>query len=271
MNRMTYRMFRLILATLLTLSALVVIGTSTVVAQAPDNDSVQSPVEITGVPFHFEQDTSEATADPADGGCGGELDLATVWFRFTPQEDITVSFDTSASSYSTGVNLYIEDPANPGSLMLIDCSFPPLFATLSAGVTYFIMVTACCDGVNGGTLVLDVQEIPPAPEISLSINPTGSVQPSTGLVTLSGTLACSENANAFIFIDAEQRKGRSLFQGSGFVDIVCDGETPWSLTVEGFNGLFTAGKLQVHAFAEACTFFCSFTEATAQVQLKGKR
>src|SRR5688500_777419 len=132
MNRMTRRFVRPILAALLTLSALVVIGTSTVVAQAPDNDSVQSPVEITGVGFHFEQDTSEATADPADGGCGGPDDLATVWFRFTPQMDITVSFDTSASSYSTGVNLFVEDAANPGSLTLINCSFPPLFESLSA-------------------------------------------------------------------------------------------------------------------------------------------
>ena len=71
MNRLTHRTVRLVLATLLTLSALVAIGTSTAVAQAPDNDSVQSPVEITGVGFHYEQDTSagHATWDYAYQTC----------------------------------------------------------------------------------------------------------------------------------------------------------------------------------------------------------
>ena len=168
---MTHRWFRLILATLLTLSALIVIGTSTVVAQAPDNDSVQSPVDITGVPFHYEQDTSEATADPADGGCGGPDDLATVWFRFTPQNDVTVLFDTAASSYSTGVNLYVEEA---GSLTLINCSFPPLFADLSAGVTYVVMVVACCDGVNGGTWSSTSRKQP-----ARRRSPSRSTQPAT--------------------------------------------------------------------------------------------
>jgi hypothetical protein len=268
MNRVTHRPIRLLLATLLTLSALVAIGTSTVVAQAPDNDSVQSPVEITGVGFHYEQDTSEATADPADGGCGVDQDLATVWFRFTPQDNVTVLFDTSASDYSNGVNLYVEEG---GNLINIACSFPPLFAELSGGVTYFVMVAACCEGVNGGTLVLDVTEAPPPPELSLTINSAGSVRSSTGEVTISGTLDCSTSASAFVSVDIQQRKGRSIIQGNGFTDLLCEGETPWSLTLTGFNGLFTAGKVQVQAFVQACTFVCTFTEGSANVQLKGKK
>jgi len=268
MTRMAHPLLRLLLATLLTLSALIALGTSTVLAAPPANDSVQSPVEITGVPFHYEQDTSEATADPADGGCGGDQDLATVWFRFTPQADMTVTFDTSGSDYSTGVNLYVEDA---GSLTLINCSFPPLFAELTGGVTYFIMVVACCDGVNGGNLVLDVQEVPPPPEINLSIDPTGNVVPKTGVVTISGTLDCSESSIAFVGVDIQQRKGRSLIQGSAGADFECDGSTPWSVTLTGFNGLFTGGAVNVHAFAQACTFDCSFTEATADVRLQGKK
>jgi len=268
MNHQHRRHVRRILALLLTLSALLAVSASTAVAQAPENDSVLSPVEITGVPFHFEQDTSEATADPADGGCGGVDDLATVWFRFTPQEDVAVLFDTSASSYSTGVNLYVEDA---GERILIDCSFPPLFAQLSAGTTYYVMVVACCEGVNGGTLVLDVQEIPPPPEISLSIDATGNAQSKTGVVTVSGTLDCSDSSFAFVSVDAQQRKGRALIQGSGATDFECDGPTPWSVSFSGFNGLFTAGKLSVNAFAQACTFDCSFTQATADVQLNGKK
>lgn len=268
MNRLTHPMLRLLLASVLTLSALIAIGASTAVAAAPANDSVQSPVEITGVPFHYEENTSEATADPADGGCGAEQDLATVWFRFTPQTDMFVTFDTSASDYSNGVNLYVEDA---GSLTLIACSFPPLFAQLSAGVTYFVMVAACCEGVNGGNLVLDVQEVPPPPEITLSIDPSGSVEPKTGVATISGVLDCSENSFAFVGVDVQQRKGRSLFHGGAGTDFECDGPTPWSVTLTAFDGLFTAGKVSVNAFAKACTFDCSFTEASADVQLKGKK
>jgi hypothetical protein len=158
-----------------------------------------------------------------------------------------------------------------GSLINIACSFPPLFAELSAGVTYFVMVAACCDGVNGGTLVLDVVEAPPPPELQLTINSTGSARSSTGEVTISGTLDCSESASAFISIDVQQRKGRSIIQGNGGTDLFCDGPSPWSVTLTGFNGLFTSGKVNVQAFAQACTFVCTFAEGSANVQLKGKK
>jgi hypothetical protein len=141
---------------LITVTVLLIVWTGAASAAPPSNDEITSATAITTLPFSDGLDTREATADPADGGCGGSDDLATVWYTFTPSADMVV--DTSGSSYSTGVNIF---SGTPGDLTQNNCLFTSVTFSAAAGTPYFFMISACCEGVNGGDLVLTVDTVPP--------------------------------------------------------------------------------------------------------------
>ena len=265
-------MRRTILAAIATVTMLLALSATTALAAPPANDDFASRTVIGSLPFTDTIDTTEATADPTDPiGCGGP-DVETVWYEFTPDTDLRVVATTEGTDYSAGINVLVGDPADPASLELINCGLPTVVWDAFAGTTYFLMVTPEFAGIPGGTLVLTAAEAPPPVEIDLEINPTGSVQPKTGTVQISGTLTCSAPTFAGIDVFIEQRKGRAIIQGGGFTEIECDGTTPFSVTVNGFNGLFTAGKVNVQAFAFACDEFgCSFDDEFVTAKLTGKR
>lgn len=89
----------------------------------------------------------------------------------------------------------------------------------------------------------------------------GTVNPATGVATISGTIECTRagapaSASAFLYGDLRQRVGRTLISG-GFGTmyvtppvIECSSPaTPWSFTSKAGNGLFVAGQATVHALA----------------------
>lgn len=143
---------------LATIIVLLLVWTGSAAAVPPSNDGINSATVITTLPFSDNLDTRDATADPADGGCGESFDLATVWYTFTPGANMVVRVDTSGSDYSTGVNVY---SGTPGNLSLIDCRFTSVTFSSVAGTQYFFMIAACCDDVNGGDLVFTVDAVPP--------------------------------------------------------------------------------------------------------------
>jgi hypothetical protein len=159
MNSREFGLYRRLLE-LATLIVLLTVWTGSAAAAAPPNDEITGATVITTLPFSESLDTRDATADPADGGCGGSDDLATVWYTFTPGTDMVVKVDTSGSSYSTGVNIF---SGTPGNLSLINCLNTSVSFSAVAGTPYFFLVADCCDGdgVNGGDLVLTVDTVPP--------------------------------------------------------------------------------------------------------------
>jgi len=124
---------------LVTILVLLIGWMGSAAAAPPSNDAIASATVITTLPFSDSLDTGDATADPADGGCGGSDDLATVWYTFTPVADMVVRVDTSGSSYSTGVNIF---SGRPGNLTLINCLFTSVSFSAVAGTQYFFMVAA---------------------------------------------------------------------------------------------------------------------------------
>jgi uncharacterized protein DUF6299 len=242
-------------------------------AAPPTNDTVAGATVISTLPFTDSLDTTEATSDAddanANANCGAPVTEASVWYEFTATTDGAILVDVEASDYNAGV---IVVTGIPGSFDLITCdAFSVVFGT-TMGETYRIMVFDFEPGNgNGGMTEVSVEEAPPPPEISLTVNPTGQ-KTKSGSAIVSGTVTCTGTDIEFAFIDIQlqQRVGRLLINGFGSVDVLCDGDThDWSAEVFGDNGLFKGGHAAAIMFALACDpFFCgeAFEEATIKLK-----
>lgn len=242
----------------------------------PTNDDFDAAIVAGALPFLDEVDTSHATTAEDDPDCIGNG--PTVWYRFTPSEDMRVEANTFDSDYDTTLSVYT---GARGDLTQIACNDDASFSLQSrvrfdaaAGETYHFMVGAFDSG-PGGNLVFQMLEAPPAApplELEVTIDPVGTVVPSTGVATISGTLTCSRPAFVEVFGLLEQRAGRAIISGFFFDFMECDGTMPWTAMVEGDNGLFVGGRADVEVFVfsfdEGEEDFAE-AHASATVRLRG--
>jgi hypothetical protein len=255
---------------MLTVPALMLLAASPAIAQPPANDDFDSATVVPGLPFTDQLNTTEATTATDDPECDGQG--PTVWYSFTPAADVRVEANTFGSDYDTTLSAYT---GARGALTQIACNDDAAGSLQSrvrfdatAGQTFFFMVGSFGSG-PGGNLTFSVDVAPPALELGLTIDPTGSVVPSKGVATISGTVTCSQPASVGVEGRMEQRVGRLLIHGFFFAFVECTSPaTAWSATVEGENGLFVAGRAQVDAFAFAFDEDV-FAEASATVRLRG--
>jgi hypothetical protein len=264
------------IAITLILMAPVTLTTGVFAQTTPSNDDFDSAAEISSLPFTDSISTVEATTASDDPSCVSSVH--TVWYSFTPEEDVTVQANTFGSNYDTTLSVY---QGTRGELDQIVCNDDTSNSLLSeitfeatAGQTYYFMVGSCCGG-PGGNLVfnVDIGGAPPPPplEIQLAINPTGTVNPRTGEVTVSGTVECSQDSEFQISGEVGQRAGRAIIRGFFSESITCTGgEEPieWTATLQGENGRFVAGRAAVAATAD-CD--CNVDSVSTTVQLRGSR
>jgi hypothetical protein len=120
----------------------------------PGNDDFDSATVVGGVPFGDSVFTGGATTAADDPSCAGNEH--SVWYSFTPTQDLPIRADTTGSDYATSVGVYT---GSRGALSEVACGSSPgqVIFTASANTTYFFMVA----GVPGGTLVFNVTEGPP--------------------------------------------------------------------------------------------------------------
>jgi len=248
-------------------------------AAAPTNDLYPNREAIASIPFSATVDTTEATTDATDldiaSGCLGVPALdASVWYTITPATDIGIVFDMSSSNYSAGA---IVATGSPGSFEVVTCGPGAVAWGAAGGETYTVLIfDDQQDGAgNGGSLVLKVDEAPPPPEVTLTVNPRGTFNAKTGSATISGTVTCTGVADfSFIDVFVRQKVGRLFIDGEGFVEgFNCDGVLQkWSVEVSGFNGIFKGGRAVTVTFALACgAFQCGVGFDESVVMLSGKR
>ena len=129
----------------------------------PANDQIEGARAIVSLPFADSLDTSQATTATDDPDCYGRD--ATVWYSFTPAQDICVQIDTFGSSYTTTVSVYT---GARGSLSQVACTFSGATPgsrvrfVARAGTTYHVMVGGSY--AAGGQLQLAAVEAPPPPD-----------------------------------------------------------------------------------------------------------
>lgn len=246
-------------------------------AAVPPNDAPAGAIDVS-VGTTVTQDTTEATTDDEQGlneFCGAPAMEAGVWFEITEPSDVTVAFNTEESDYGTGILVFEGDPSDG---LALACGPGQVIVSLTGAVTYSLVVFG--DGTTAATsgeMILHVEEAIPAPEISVTIDPTALVNRS-GQALITGTVTCTStdgSGTVFeVFGDVTQRVGRVLIRGffDTFTEIPCDGSTQtWEAIVTGDNGLFAGGKAAAVAIAFGCTDVCTegFAEATIRLRKGG--
>jgi hypothetical protein len=228
-----------------------------VLAAAPSNDTFGGATVIGSLPFTDTLDTSEATTDATDQeanqDCGAPATDASVWYQVTASSDDGIAVDVSQSSYSAGV---IVVTGSPGSFTLAACGPGAVTFPTLTGETYSIVAfdDQTDRTANGGTLVINVDAVPPPPVVDLTVDPTGHFNSKTGTATISGSVTCTGGAD-FTELDVSLRQsvGRLIISGFGFTDFPCDGSThAWSAEVFPDNGVFKGGHTASVSVATAC-------------------
>src|SRR5215216_1849447 len=99
------------LAGLLLAIALTFAGVLPVSAAPPSNDDFASATVVTEpLPFTDTVNTSEATTSSDDPECFGNG--PTVWYTFTPTQNMYIQVDTFGSDYDTTLSAYTGSPGN---------------------------------------------------------------------------------------------------------------------------------------------------------------
>ena len=247
-----------------------------VASAAAPNDTVAGAVTVFDRldrdPGH---DVGRAPTDPLEtalnDACGAPVVEHGVWFTIDGTDGF-VSFDVNDSDYAAGIMLF---EGAPTTNSLFDCGPGRIVDFLASGVTYNVLVFGDGEGpTTAGTMILHVGEAAPPPDVTLTVDPKGSVD-KQGAALITGTASCTSIDGSGILLDVfgqvRQRVGRVFITGffDTFLDLPCDGATiHWeAFVVADENGLFAGGKAATVAIATGCTDFCSdaFVEATVQL------
>jgi hypothetical protein len=220
------------------------------------NDDIFHATVVSALPFSVDLDTRFATNEGYDY-CGPAA--ASVWYRFTPIEDVRLQIDTSASSYWAMPYVF---SGTPDSLSAVLCGRSQnVRLNLSAGHTYYIEIASWSSG--GGNLALRLSVAPPPLAITLSLDAVGSVNPPTGVADVSGTVSCNQSAYVFGNGVVEQKIGNGVVNGYVSISGFCDAATPlaWHATVSSravdpigrgrAATLFTGGRASISVMASA--------------------
>ncbi len=248
-------------------------------AAAVPNDTVAGAIAVSIGTTVTENTTTSDTTDAAEtalnANCGAPVVEHGVWFKITPAADATVKFDTTDADYAAGIMIFAGAPTATG---LLNCGPEVIIQDLSGGVEYTVMVFG--DGgtaATSGILIFKVLEGVPAPEMSLTINRSGTVD-KQGVAHISGTVTCTSTDGSGVvfevFGDLTQNVGRFRVRGffGTFLGLPCDGSTnAWDAFVVGENGRFAGGKAATVAISFGCTDVCSEAFAQATIQLRRSR
>jgi uncharacterized protein DUF6299 len=227
-------------------------------------------------------DTSEATVEDLDRQAGDACPsppgpppstVNTIWFTFTADATTpsSAAVTISGAFWDAGVAIVT---GSPGSFTGIACGPFMAFFSPVAGTTYKIMIFDFSESTtpNGGTATVTLGEVPPPPELGLTVNKTGTFNTKTGTATISGTYTCTNAFFVNIFGNVSQSVGRFTIQGFfNTVDVQCDGEAhAWSAEATSTNGKFAGGKAMTVTIGFACGIsFCSQAMVEQTIQLKG--
>ncbi len=176
----------------------------------------------------------------------------TVWYVFTPATDVRVVADTLGSDFRptlaafTGARGSLQSVACDNSL---DGHQPRISFTAFAGTTYYFMIGSLNEYFPGGNLVFNVRGLPPL-QITIGLDPDGTVNRPRGIATIGGSATCSRPIAFDLSVLLEQSGGRGV-GGVAVVHVSCAAETRWSASVSPIGGMFHAGPARVTASANA--------------------
>lgn len=210
-------------------------------ATPPSNDAEDGAIRVDAVPFTHSEDTTNATAN-GPTFCSS---YASVFFTFKPSEDVHVQVDTLASEYDTALAVFTRQAGKVQEIACNDDRFggaSGIRLQAVAGTKYIIMVGRCCGNPteqrpnrSGGPLVLTVNEVSNAPLRATLAVDDGTIDPSTGIATVSGTLTCTKRSVVYAEgLLRQVRQGLFVARGSWNAYQACTpgSPVPWSMEVD---------------------------------------
>lgn len=253
---MAPRVERLVLVPLLVLVGLLV-PAQAASAAPPPNDLESAATKITTIPFTETIDTTEATAD-GPRLCRRSFRNASVFYRFRPTSDAYLQFDTFGSDYATTLAVYTRK-AGDVKLVRGGCErftvahWAAARVQARAGVKYVFMVGSR-EG-TGGQLTVNLGEVNEDPlEFSVEVTDPGTVDPATGMATISGTSTCSRASEVgFEGILRQLLEGMWVARGYLYASTPCLPTAPgaWSVEVDTDTGVaFAPGPALFRTFYE---------------------
>lgn len=156
---MTHRIFRLVSSLFLAL-ALTLNGFTPALAAPPANDNFANAEAITSLPFSGSVDITEASLEPDETPWWCGTMEQTVWYSFTPSENMNIRIDMAASAVAGAMSIY--KVASPGitGLSIQNCIFTdssPIIFHVEVGQTYYFQAGAFAGEV--GNITLNVNQI----------------------------------------------------------------------------------------------------------------
>jgi opacity protein-like surface antigen len=213
----------------------------------PKATNDDEPIEISTLPLSETVDVTEATASPTDPNCYESA--RTVWYSYTPAQDIRLGVDTSESNWDTVVGIYEGE-----KLTRIVCTDNPVARfNAEAGKTYRVMIGTYRTS-PALDLVVTLDEAPPPLEVDARIAAKGRVASMTGTARFKVGLRCSDDARAFASGLVKQRQGDVIVTASFNKRLRCS--TDWTearMSAVPYERAFQAGKaivtLKVRAYS----------------------
>lgn len=199
------------------------------VGTPPPNDDFANAILITSNPFADTQDNSAGSQEPGEppAPCAAPLpgfgNFHSIWYRFTPTANVTVTVDTNGSNFDTVLSVWTGAAVNALSNVACDDDGGNAVATggaasrlgalpLTANTTYHFMVGGFCDPADttncfasvdptyrvAGTAAFNFS-IPP--DFALSANPTAVTvaRGQSGMSTITATPMNGSFGNAITF------------------------------------------------------------------------
>jgi hypothetical protein len=181
---------RWVLVLLVAFGALVLSGAA--LAAPPGNDGFSDATAISALPFSDTVDLTEATFEAGEPpGCYYSPNKS-VWYSFTPADDMIVEVTTPNSSYDRSVVVFRDTGGGITGLEHISCAYPwsNAVARVRAGETYYIQAAYQW---SSGDLNLEVAQIPPPPNDDFAdASAVGSVPFSDSQTALAATVEPGE-------------------------------------------------------------------------------
>ena len=244
--------------------------------EPPANDTAEGAIDVSETSYYeltFDATSSALEASlaasctptpPSTAGVG-------VWFKFATDKPWRFS---AVSDY--GAWMIVVYPNQDGSMTAGPCGPDVITVPKGDGQTAYILVVGAGDGSGAGLTFSSRENVPP-PQIDVTVDPTGSVNTRTGVVTVRGTFTCNHANTVGASVDElTQTVGRFKFTGSAmsnadsYID-PCDGQShPWTATVSSASGKFAGGKATITVSAWAYNPYDEYSTdyVTQVIQLK---
>jgi hypothetical protein len=213
----------------------------------PKATNDDEPIEISTLPLSETVDVTEATASPTDPNC--HQSARTVWYSYTPGQDIRLGVDTSESNWDTVVGIYEGE-----KLTRIVCTDNPVARfNAEAGKTYRVMIGTYRTS-PALDLVVTLDEAPPPLEVDTRIAAKGRVVSMTGTARFKIGVRCSNDARAYASGLVKQRQGDVIVTAGFNKRLRCSSDwTEVRMSAVPYERAFQAGNaivtLKVRAYS----------------------